>query len=354
MELRTLRACLSVFLIPITLAGCFSGEGSDLRTTTSSQSGLTVASGTKAVKIVFSLAPTGSFETDTTKLGSGTAPAVGSGLQVTRLYDPTTGSAIATSGPSGSDWPTWITRIELGISGTTNTSAQSGGCAKFADASESANTCDFDGDGTYSDLCGTPSGYFRVSDWDCQQSTIANGAGTASDGVYVRVQFNRATQYLGSAENVLVLLEYATHSPRRSATAPTDCVTAGTFDPSASGCADLLWQAYLKRLITDTTAPFMMVVPPTIGRIVLPPGGTTPVMTKGLSTKQILLPLSSDSSLSIFQLSRTTAMPLTTTVPIGAGAATVDTMCNPNGAGAGSGSAGCFGVTLYSMTLIRM
>lgn len=307
--------------------------------TAAASSSTSIPSTAMAARILFSSGSSGSFDSPSS---GGTANAYGSGLQAERLYKPN-GDLLASS-TSSTDWPTWISSVELGISGSKNTAATNVNCARFAESNEDTSaTCNFDtDDATAAVSCGAPSSVFRVSDFDCNRGTITDGAGSSSDGVYVRVTFNRDTAALGSTENVMAVLEYSASVINNAPANPTKCFQDGKFTPASSDCTDILWQSYLKKSSTETATPFLMLVPPAIGFV----DSTNNRGGSGVATKQFILPLSNDSTYSIFQISRTFSRSDT-------GATTnFYKMCN--GAANPSNSPLCVGMILYSLTLYRI
>jgi hypothetical protein len=331
------------------LTGCFSSVPSDALSeiTTSAtptpSPTLDVAGGKRAVRIIFSQSSKGSFEAPS---AGGTPPGAGSGLQAQRIFETwNDGSGnpvpIASAGPSGADWPAWVKNVEIGISGAANSAQTNADCARFAAVGEStAAQCDFNNDGLADTDCGAPDGLYRVSEYDCgRMSPEPTGDGSSGDGVYIRVDFDRTTTSLGSSENVLAVLRYSAATVNSGATDPTKCFTSGTFTPTATGCADFVWQSFIKTTSTDTYTPFLMLVPPAPSHVDTT-GGTSGAT---ISTKQFLIPLASWSALTEFQISRVKGM---------VHGGTFDSICN--GAAASSNSPLCAGMVFYSLNLYRI
>lgn len=293
------------------------------------------ASQPQAAKFIFRQSnPSGSFNAPA---AGGTVPGAGSGHPAIRVFN-ADGSLMADGGPSDEDWPQWITRMEIGISGANNTAATNADCARFATAADAAAVCDFDLDATADQPCGAPSGLFRVSERDCVvggAATIRTGDGTSSDGVYIRVALNRSTDYLESGENLLVVFEYAASALNPAPSNPTQCFVGGIFSPTNTNCSDMSWQLYLKAASSSLVQPYMLFVPPAFASV----DTTNNRGGSGVSTKQFIVPLASDSTITEFQLSRIRAIPI--------GAPNFNTACVQN-------SALCVGMVFYSMTIFRM
>jgi hypothetical protein len=333
------------------LGGCVgtNDAGSSTESSSSSSSAsVTVAGGTKAAKIFFKTGyPAGSFDSPSS---GGTVATPGSGLQAVRIFN-ADGSLLAANGPTDSAWPKWISSVEIGISGSNNTSAPNADCARFAAVGEDASAkCNFKGlaNPSASDLtaCGAGTGLFRVSEYDCAKAATATGTGGPSDGVYIRATFNRDTTYLGSGENVMAVLEYAASTLNQAPAAPTTCFSGGVFDSTASGCADQTWKIFLKSSASETVQPFFMLVPPSFAwvRTTNGTGGS------GAAAKQIILPLAGNADLSVMQISRIKALSDDVT-----SSGNFSKICTSNGAGlTPANSALCLGMVFYSLTFYRM
>lgn len=344
-----------IILLGASLGGCYlTPIAPNGTTTTTTQSPTATPSPTPtsatAVKIFFNTATTGSFDAPTS---DGTKPAYGSGLQVQRIYNPDN-SLLAQGGYStGSSWPAqWLSGFELGISGSSNTSASNSDCARFTSATETSS-CDWSvGTAQRTNTnCSAPTGYFRVSEYDCAQSVPTTGTGSSSDGIYIRATFNRSA--LGSGENILAVIEYAASAVNPGPANPALCFTTagGTagFYPEDPSCSDFAWKVYLKHNSAEGTAqnpiqPFLLFIPPTFASVnsTLKTGGS------GVSAKQIYIPLASDSSLTLFQLSRIRGLDDATKTSFKAA-------CSNDGAGGTpANSPLCSGVIFYSITFYRM
>ncbi|MGZ6311761.1 MAG: hypothetical protein ACXWOH_14085, partial [Bdellovibrionota bacterium] len=258
---------------------------------TSASPTLSVAAGARAAKIIFRQSnPSGSFDSSP----AGGTPAVpGSGQQANRVFN-ADGSLLATKGSSS--WPAWLSSVEIGVSGANNTSSTNGPCAAFASAAEAAATnCDWQGGGAGGKPCGAPAGIFRVSEFDCQGTTV-NGNGGPSDGVYIRAFFNRAN--LGTQENIMVVVEYAASDLNPAPALPTNCFSGGIFSPE--NCSDQTWKIFMKHSGTEVVQPFLMLIPPAFASV----NSTTNSGGSGTGTRQFILPMSGDANLSVMQVSR--------------------------------------------------
>jgi len=294
--------------------------------TESTQTSATTVSGTKAVRLIFRASTSGSFEAYS---GDGTAPTPGSGHKAVRVFSPD--NSLLASTTSGS-WPSWLTSAEIGISGASNTSATDTNCARFSNAADAAATCDFDGSATTEAVsCGASAGLYRVSEFDCTNGTMRTGDGGPQDGAYIRVTFSRTA--LVTTENILAVLEYASSALGQAPANPATCFSGGVFSPSATGCSDHVWQAYLKHNAYEVVQPFVMLVPPSSGYV----SASANTGGGGVTTKQFILPLAADQTLSIFQLSRISAT----------AHANLTTNC-------ATSSAQCVGVVFYSLTFYRI
>ena len=272
--------------------------------------------------------------------GSGGTLAVpGGGHKATRAFN-ADGTLLA-SGSTSESWPKWVSSVEVGVSGSSNGSATNPSCARFSQSGEDTNTvCNFNlTSGTDTDPvpCGAPVGLFRVSEYDCTNGASArDGTGGGDDGVYIRVVLDRSkTGGLAANENILAVLEYASSAFNSAPLTPTSCFANGLFTPSNPGCADSVWQIYLKHSAGEVVQPYLMLTPPFSGYVNTARntggGGTT--------TKQFLMPTAADENLSVIQISRIKALGFTST--------NFTTACSSN-------SALCVGMVFYALTLYRI
>ncbi len=301
-------------------------------------------SGAKIAKVVFkSSSTTGSFDAPS---AGGTVAKPGAGLQAVRLFN-SDGTALSSGGPSAPTWPHWLTSVELGVSGPKNIAAPSADCARFADPGESAaSQClisfPASAPGQPSMIkpisCGGPSGFYRVSEYDCASSATTEGTGGPGDGVYVRVQLNRDPAVIAPGENLLAILEFSASGLHSAPLQPTDCVQNGQLKPEY--CSDTSWKAFIKHTASDVVQPFLLLAPPLLVRM---QSDTSAVGGAEVQTKQIVVPLAADPALSVFQISRIS----------GADATNVEFKTACLGGKSAGNSPLCAGMILYSLTLMR-
>jgi hypothetical protein len=165
---------------------------------------------------------------------------------------------------------------------------------------------------------------------------VTDGNGGPSDGVTLRATFSRNSSYLGLGENIMAVLEYAASGINAAAYDPSSCFSSGSLDPGK--CADMHWSVFLKHNVYEVVQPFMMLVPPVTG-YVDPKGNTAGAAGGTFSSKQIVLPLASDSQLSVFQISRIKSLPHTS--------ANFTDICVTN-------SPRCVGMIFKKLTFYRM
>ncbi len=273
----------------------------------------TLPSGARAAQIIFAAKyPTGSFDTPP---ASGTRPVPGQGLQAARVFNPD-GTLLAAGGPTSTSWPKWLSSFEVTVSGATNTSAPNAQCAKFTSAAESTANCRpgfrKNGAGATNQNCGGPTDYYRTSEIDCAYDSSAtsntqDGTGGPSDGVTIRATFSRNSANLGLGENIMAVLEYAASGLNAAAYDPSTCFSAGSVDPGR--CSDMHWSVFLKHNVYEIVQPFMMLVPPVTGFIDPNTGAAPGAGSATFLSRQFILPLASDSQLSVFQISRIKSLP---------------------------------------------
>ncbi len=319
---------------------------------------VSVPSGVKAIKIILQQSAGGSFGTTPTALSHGTPPAPGSGFPATQIFN-TDGTVLATGGSSSASWPTWLSSFEIGISGTKNTSSPNPNCAGFASNTESTTAnCLIGPTGSTTSNCGAPSGMFRVSEADCflSPSSALAGTGGPSDGIYFRATFNRSSSALGSNENILVVLEYSAAAVSSAPSNPANCFSGGTA--SVEACSEFVWRAYLKHSASETVQPFLLLVPPTFSSL-FPAGVTTLTAGAasqnsgiGFAAKQFILPLASDSTLTVLQISRTGGTYSGSKATVGDAAYNLYQNCALGSLPANSPL--CAGMVFYSITFYRI
>lgn len=298
-----------IFVVLLILTGCTASSTIStniVSSPTPTSTVTTTTSGIKAAKILFKLKTQGgSFAAPPPQ---GTVPSPGSGVQATQIFN-ADGTVLSSNGPGSTNWPGWLTSFEIGVSGTSNTSSVNSHCANFADVTESSLTnCNVGPTPIPAPAkCGAPSGQYRVSEVDCSLGSPAAlpGTGGGSDGVYFRAVFNRDTSVMGSAENMMVVLEYAVSALNPAPSNPTTCFlsVSGQFSPEQ--CSDFVWRAYLKKNAGDLAQSFLLLVPPTYSAV-LGSGQAAPTSSgTGTVARQFILPLAMDPTLKVLQISRT-------------------------------------------------
>lgn len=342
------KAQWSFYLLTVALtifgSSCFSTPGSAPSSTTSTSTTSTVAvaenAGEKAVKIIFKTGDGGSFDSASLPATGTTIDTVDGGYEATAVY--TMDNVKLIKGVS-SLWPKWLSRFEIGISGSSNLGADNADCARFATNTESQPNCVDSLGGSFQ--CAVQN-FFRVSEYDCMQNSLVTENGSYSDGVYLRAVINRSSEALGSSENLMAVLEYTAAGIQGTPTDITKCFTADGVAPQE--CSDLLWNAYLwdKDPATKPVplSRFLMLIPP----ITSFSDDTSKTNTGLRMTRQIFIPLASNSSIQAFQLSRITSNQLYTVRNT-----TLLNRCSNGGVGSGN-SPLCAGVVFYSITFYRI
>lgn len=348
-QIRILSRSL-FYSAPMVLAllstGCLSKipSSTDTPTTASTTSAtVTIPDTAKAVRIYFSNLGTLASFSPVLPAG-GTVPGLNQGFAASTFFN-------ANNQPIS--LPTWIKKIEVGISGASATDGSGNQSldSKCASFNGSTHTCNF---GNGNESCGAPANTFNVSEVHCQNSaslTTSAAPGSTKDPVYIRIIFDRATDKLASTENVMVTLNYVASALHSAPTNPSNCTDSSTFFTTTSltsQCSDHVWNSFLlKSSSTTSSSPFLLLVPPSTS---LPVGTDLALNRKRgtqIQTKQFILPLAQDSTVDVFQISR------------GDLRSTPFTM-NPNGTGtpvcqaSDPSSPGCIGVVFYSMTLYRI
>jgi hypothetical protein len=147
---------------------------------------------------------------------------------------------------------------------------------------------------------------------------------------------------LGARENILAVLEYTASGISPGPADPTLCFENGMLKAGAPGCADQLWQAYLKNSASDLKQPFLMLIPPSFA----PLQQARNTSGIGILTRQIVLPLAGLPDAKVFQLSRISGRPALE-------GDVFEKTCNPEG-NTSAQSALCVGVVFHSLTFTRM
>lgn len=353
---------LGLAACPAPGTGTFSSSKAST-STTSSTSTSTALSGVKSAQFIFkNTAGSCNPSSPTTCLGSfgtapsgGTTPGKGNGLAATVVFNPD-GSFLAKN-TTDTNWPSWISSVEIGITGSSNTYSVSSttyssnsNCARFTTATEAlATNCNF---GTANSSCDGPANGFRVSEVDCVYGTdpnsqgVGSGSGSLTDNVYIRATFNRAA--LGPNENVMVVVNYAASSYHAPDKNPQDCFHNGAFAPEY--CSDFTWKLFLRHTDTETVQPFMVFLPPTYSYVVNNSNASGAVS----ATRQFILPFAADQNIQTVQLSRMTQP--SGTILLQHSDTSFTSACDAGGlsSSGGGNSPLCAGIVFNSITFYRI
>lgn len=284
------------------------------------------ADGVKGVKLITSVASgTGSFTAPGTLPASTPIPSPYPGYDGVTTYLPGVKASqyFDLDGTTVIQKPSWLTDVQLGITSTSS----SGACAAFG------------GSGSLD-----AQNFYRVSEVDCGGgSPVANGLGGSSDPVFVRIVLNRDQSLIGSAENLMLQVEYQAsglhlNSDGSSTTNPEDNL-------------DQLWKIFWNSTlgVSAIPKPFSIFIPPNYGACLDSGSGSTGApgnctgSYKGapIKVKQVIIPLSAYPSMNVVQLTRVKGR---VTQP----GNYVNSFC-PAG-----DSPLCLGVVIRSITLMRM
>ncbi len=318
---------LSAILLSVWLGGCETVTDSAQTTIASVDSAAQnrFASGLKAVKIITSVNVGGSFiaPSATPVLTAVPSPWPGSNFSGTTQYRPGVSASVLydLDGTTPILKPAWLRDFQMGITSTSaTTTGPSPVCAAFG---------------------GSGQGHYRVSEADC--GTVANGIGDpGSDPVFFRAILDRDYTKFGSAENLLVQVEYQANGLRPN----TDLDNIPFTNPEDG--LDQLWKIFtLSSLALGTSGkPLSVFVPPNYAFCA--PNGSGSGNCSGnvngapITVRQFLIPLSIDPSISVVQFSRIKGR-----INAGGTGNYVNSFCGSND------SANCLGVIIRSVTLMR-
>ena len=289
------------------------------------------ATGTKGVKILLNTATGGSFSAPVATPTPKAIPSDYPGYDGTTTFNP--GLSASTyydlDGTTSITRPSWLLDFEVGITSTSASSA----CAAFG------------GTGSL-DVQNT----FRTSEVDCNSSSN-NGVGAGTDPIFMRAVLNRDNAYLGSAENLLVQIEYQAsglhlNSDGSNLTNPEDNL-------------DQLWKIFWNSTLGNTALPkpFAVFVPPQYSACISngtgntgAPGNCSSASYKGspVKVRQFVIPLSAYPTLSVLQISRLAGR----TNKVGA-ENYVNNFCVDATSVLQHDSPLCLGVAIQSVTLMR-
>ena len=328
------------FLSAISIATILSGVGmtacktitADSSTSSTASSSVRFAGGTKGVKIITSDTTGGSFGIPSTTPTATPIPTTYPGADGTSTYLPgiSPNAYYDLDGISGITKPSWLLDFQMGISATN----ASGSCAGFG----TGGTLD-------------PQYFFRTSEFDC--GTTLNGTGGGSDAVFFRIVLDRSTSSIGSAENLLIQVEYQASGLR---------LNSDGNQANAEDNLDQLWKIYWNSSLASTSTPkvFGVFVPPNYSACLTTGTGTagapgfpsapgscplgTPNSYRGspIKVRQFMIPLSAYPDMKVIQFSRVKSR-ITATAPDNY----VTSFCQTN-------EPLCLGVVIRSVTITRM
>jgi hypothetical protein len=297
--------------------------------TTTTTSTVRFASGTKTVKIITSTEASGSYALPTTTPTATPIPSPYPGYDGTTTYlpgvSPTT--YFDTDGTTGITKPSWLLDFQMGITGTA-----SGSCARFGTG---ANVLE-------------PDKFYRVSERDCGSTSCnggtCNGTGVGTDPVFFRIILDRDTAQIGSAENLLVQVEYQASGLHMN--------TDGT-DPDLENNLDQLWKIQWNSSLVSTVTPksFSVFVPPNYAACKSSGTGNDSATSNctvstyrgsPVKVRQFLIPLSAYPNMKVIQFTRMKSR-ITANNPDDY----VANFCSTN-------QALCLGVVIRSVTITRM
>lgn len=291
----------------------------------SSSSNLQFASGTKVVRINTSNAAMGgSFSSTLTSVPANTViPTNYPGADGSSYYKPgvSAQSFYDVDGTTGMSKPSWLIDFQLGITGLTSAS-----CSTFG----SGSTLD-------------PLNFFRVSESNCGSTALGTGS-SLSDPAFFRIVLDRDTSKIGSAENLLIQVEYQASGVRLSSN--------GT-NASVESNLDQVWKIFWKESLLNSASAyaFGLFVPPNFSSCIS--SGTSTAGSPGdcqdpnyrgspIQTRQFIIPLSAYPNMKVIQFSRIRSK-INDTIDPGY----VPAFCT-------SADPLCLGVVVRSVTLMRI
>jgi hypothetical protein len=284
--------CLPHALFLFALVACNSPTSLTSSISTASTSGTSAtrfASGTRAVKIITSdIATTGSFAVPTALPIATPIPSPFPGYDGVTTYRPGVSATqyFDVDGVTVIAQPTWLEDFQLGI---TNLPGTAGSCATFGGTGGA-----------------DASGFYRTSEVNC--GSVAGGTGNSlTDQAFVRIVLNRDVSLIGSAENLILQIEYQASSLRLNS-------DGNNTNPESD--LDQLWKILWNSSLSSLSAAniFSVFVPPNYAACL--PGGSGAIANgattncvpgyQGAPTtvKQIIIPISAYPSLSVIQLTR--------------------------------------------------
>ena len=242
--------------------------------------------GTKAVKINTHDLLGGSFVSPAMLPGIVAVPANFPGSASNAVYLPgiSATSFFDVDGITSIPKPSWLLDLQLGITALPGSST----CATFGGAGiEDAN------------------GYFRTSEIDCVASTNSGTGSNLNDRAFIRVILDRGATSFGTAENLMMQIEYQASGIR---------LNSDGVNLLPENNLDQLWKIFWNTTLAGSQAPnvFSVFVPPNYGACLNSGSGATSAPGNCLNgytgapitTKQIIIPLSAYPKLSVLQISR--------------------------------------------------
>ena len=297
------------------------------------------ADGVKGIKILTDTTTTGSYypapaATPVSTLIPATFPGYDGVTTYTAGISPTTYFAL--DGVTATSQPSWLLDFQIGTTSTSSTACAAFGGVTALDVSQ----------------------VFRVSEADC--SAAADGTGGKDDPVFIRAVLNRDPTVIGSAENLMIQIEYQASGLR--ANLDSDVVDKA-LDHNPEDFVDQLWKIFWNTTLSGTSAPvpFATFVPPNYASC-LPNGSGNDLSVldgchvagyKGspIKVKQFIIPISAYPNMSVIQISRVKGRVDDTydsLLGVPNGSAYVNSFC-------GTGSSPlCLGVVIHSITLMRI
>ena len=308
---------------------------SSLNSSISGSASTRFAGGTRGIKILFNTnTGTGSFTAPSLLPTATPIPVSYPGGDGVTAYNPGLSPTqyFALDGITVTAKPSWLIDFQVGMTSLTASSA----CATFGGSS---NVFDV-------------SSTFRVSEHDC--GSAANGSGSSLDPIFIRAVLNRDSSQLGTAEILMVQVEYQASALH---------LNSDGLSTSIEDNLDQLWKIFWNSSLLPSVAasPFATFIPPNYSACIANGSGatsapgscdpTTSYRGAPIRTRQFIIPLSAYPTMSVIQLSRvkgrvnnTGFLNVGNTIP----ANYVNSFCSL------SDSPLCLGVVIYSVTLTRM
>jgi hypothetical protein len=251
------------------------------------------AGGTKGVKIITANLAAASFDTPTATPAPTVIPSPYPGNDGTTTYRAGVSAAryFTLDGSNQITKPNWLLDFQLGITSTTYSSS----CASF-------------GGGGVLD----PINQYRVNEYYCSPTSatpVAAGIGDLlNDPVFFRIILDRNQDRIGSAENLLIQVEYQASGLHFNA-------DGSSTNPEEN--QDLLWKIYWHDSLASTSPKtFGLFIPPIysacdpagVGTTAAPgscPGvGTNTYRGAPIKVRQFIIPLAAYPDMKVIQFSR--------------------------------------------------